>query len=368
MQVIDFILNNGYAALESALGIKVKEYDDVICLKYNQIDSPKTHPIVRECRGLILHKETLKVLCRPYERFFNWGEAPETIPDFSVKDLIAYEKVDGSLIKLWHHPVQGWRVGTSGTAYAESDCMGHGVTFEELVIKAAGQDTLEGFQSLCKDGQLEEDVTYLFELTCFENRIVTRYDGTQLHYLGARNNKTGEDVSFQQEMTATSVLGARQIGKYSFTTIEDCLNTAASLPDLQEGYVLHHPELDFRIKVKSPAYVAVHHIRGEGLNPKRAKQLVLTNEQDEYLRYFPEDEKHLTPTINKLIMLLLDLESAYHDNEHHESQKDFALAVKDYPFSSVLFQARNLGLTPQEAWSKLKESAKYNILTTYMGE
>lgn len=44
------------AVLKEELGIRYKVYeeDGIVILDYDQIESPKTHPIVIECRSLIL--------------------------------------------------------------------------------------------------------------------------------------------------------------------------------------------------------------------------------------------------------------------------------------------------------------------------
>ena len=55
--------------------IKVTEKEDLVCLKYSQIDSDFNEPLVRECRGIILEKDTWKIVCYPFKKFFNYGEA-----------------------------------------------------------------------------------------------------------------------------------------------------------------------------------------------------------------------------------------------------------------------------------------------------
>ena len=47
----------GVVSLESEFGIQVKEYPEegLYVFNYSQIESPKMHPIVMECRGLILN-------------------------------------------------------------------------------------------------------------------------------------------------------------------------------------------------------------------------------------------------------------------------------------------------------------------------
>lgn len=46
------------ADLEAELGIKSSENGNLVVLNYNQIESPKTDPIVMECRQLALEKGT----------------------------------------------------------------------------------------------------------------------------------------------------------------------------------------------------------------------------------------------------------------------------------------------------------------------
>ncbi len=76
-----------------------------------------------------------------------------------------------------------------------------------------------------------------------------------------------------------------------FHLIEECIQTSLNLKDLEEGYVIYENSIPI-YKIKSPSYVAIHHLRGEGLCPKKIAELILINETDEYLKYFPEDEHH----------------------------------------------------------------------------
>ena len=119
--------------------------------------------------------------------------------------------------------------------------------------------------------------------------------------------------------------------------------------------------------MKSPAYVAVHHIRGEGtLNPKRIAQLVLMNEQGEYLKYFPEDENHFTPYICGLNSLLMGIEADWLKNCQTDSQKEFAIAVKDMPYSAVLFQTKQRGGEPIHVFHQQRESYKIKLLEDWI--
>lgn len=358
MKVLEYIKENGVQKLNEEFGIMVKLYEDgLYVLNYDQINSPKAHPIVMECRGLIIDHD-FNVVSRSLDRFFNLGEQPDTQVHLDWSKVECAEKVDGSLIKIYNWKGT-WYCSTRGTAFAESSVNGFPITFKELVLKAL-DCTEDQFQSRC-DFWLDTNYTYVCEITSTENRVVTRYEGCTLWSLTVRDNITGQ---FVVDDSIYSV-GAKKIKCHSFNSVDDCVNTAKHLPDLEEGYVVYQDGKPV-CKVKSPAYVAVHHIRGEGLSPKRIMQLVLINEQDEYLNYFPEDENFFTPYVEGLQQLLDDIAVVYDRFEGVVEQKEFALSVKDYPFSGVLFQARQKKRAVIETFHEQSESFKMKVLEAFV--
>lgn len=373
MQVIDFIRNNsvthdlreGLENLNIQLGISVKYVDDLIVLNYNQIESPKTHPIVMECRSLILEAGTLKVVSRSFDRFFNYGEALNVMPEIDWARAVAYEKVDGSLIKIYNHKSH-WYISTKGTAYGESDCMGYGVTFQELVWKAMDVKNDYEFQVICNEATLHPDFTYIFELTSVENRVVRRYEGYQLHLLAVRDNASGKFIDCEYEIQCVKHgLGVEKAQGHTFSSAEECIRAAAALKNLDEGYVVYQDGVPVA-KVKSPAYVAVHHIRGEGLNPKRIMQLVLVNEQDEYLQYFPEDREVMQPYVDAFQILDCHMDAVYACIRDIADQKEFAMKAGSFAFKSAMFQARSKGIEVRQAFNDQRESYKMDILKGYV--
>jgi len=367
MKTIDFIKANGgnVSKLNLAYGIIVKEYPEegLYVLNYDQINSPRTDPIVIECRGLILDKE-YNVISRSFCRFFNLGEAPDTQAHLDWNKAVVFDKMDGSLIKLYHWNGE-WRFATRGTAFAESDCMGFGITFNELCLKASNAEDMDELQRYCLNAELDPEVTYILELTCRENRVVTVYEGTKLHFLAARNNKTGEFVSVDRFKTHY-LMGWEDVKQFSFSDPVSCVKAAESLPNLQEGYVVYQDGIPV-CKVKSPAYVAVHHLRGNGTpNINRVMELVCVGEQDEYLTYFPEDEEYFAPVVAAKAELLEKMDIAYVAIKGIEEQKEFALHVKDLSFSWVLFTARKMNKLPSEVFSDAPLNRRVSTLETYV--
>src|SRR3990167_1264052 len=101
MKVIQYLKEFGIDKLKEEFFIKVKEYEEgLLVLNYDQINKPTTHPIVMECRGLILDKN-FNIVSRSFDRFFNLGEATETQEHIDISKAYLHDKIDGSLIKIY---------------------------------------------------------------------------------------------------------------------------------------------------------------------------------------------------------------------------------------------------------------------------
>ena len=148
--------------------------------------------------------------------------------------------------------------------------------------------------------------------------------------------------------------------------MQECLDSASKLPYNEEGYVVVDKYWN-RIKIKSPQYVAVHHIKNNGdVNIASIVQLIRTNEIGEFLTYFAEYTNSVNIIKSKINNILLGLNNGLLEIKDKEfaTQKDFALAVKDRPFSAFFFSwNKDKSLTP-ETWfwkmdnNKIKELVK----------
>lgn len=369
MLVQELIFDIGYEAAMKELaedhGIKIREYDNYVMLNYDQIESKESDPYAIECRSLILYRDG-SVASRSFDRFFNYGQMPELIVDFDWNSARCFEKADGSLIKIWFDKIESrWEISTRSLAMAEGDHV-MGGTFRDWVLNALGtsfgemQDIFTSFQ---------EEYTYIFEYTGPENRIVTRYDKSELVLLAIRHNDNG---SYCEQWEMNNVvnflhnvcnLNVRMVKSYDASSFEDVVRMSKELPALDEGYVVWDMKNNIRVKIKNPAYVAIHHIRDNGsLAPKRVCELILMNEHEEYLSYFGEDRPFFTPYIDKLNTLLVDIEKVYSIVKDIETQRDFALEIKDLRFSSILFTARKLGVSPTQAFNEAKTNYKIDLL------
>ena len=59
---------------QAPYNLKINEDDNYVLLKYDMINSDFTEEIVKECRGLIIDKYTLKATALSFRKFFNVQE------------------------------------------------------------------------------------------------------------------------------------------------------------------------------------------------------------------------------------------------------------------------------------------------------
>jgi hypothetical protein len=95
--------------------------------------------------------------------------------------------------------------------------------------------------------------------------------------------------------------------------------------------------------------------------------LVVTNETEEYLSYFPEERERFKPYMDEWVEIQGEIDSTYQTHMNTDSQKEFAIAIKDYPFAFILFQARAKQQDPIHVLNLTDTNKKVKLLSTYMG-
>ena len=346
-----------FESLIEQYAIKVKHYEDerIVLLDYHMIDSPKMHPIVIECRSLILQFDTFGVVSRKFDRFFNYGEALEYYHDFDPSRSVVMEKADGSLIGVYSCNGK-WHISTRGMAFAEGEHV-LGGTFKDKVLDTFGlsEDDFQSFFSA-----YNPRMTFVFEYTSPENRVVTRYENPEMVLLGVNDG----EVEYPYDTMALDLnvrgLNFRKAKMYHVQEMQAIVELANSLPNLEEGFVIYDPLSNKRMKVKSSLYVVAHSIRGNDPLPTRKNllNLIFRGEIDEFIAYFPEWEDKSRCIDDEVTAVKYNLAVAWDEYSHLENQKDFALAVKSVRHNSVLFQARKLNKDISEVWEAIPVEKK----------
>lgn len=261
----------------------------LIMFKYSQIDSDFHLNIVRECRGLILDGETLEPITIPFFKFGNYGES--YCPEINWKKCWVAQKLDGSLLKLSKHDGEVlWSTNGTIDAFKAPLAEQLGCTaksFGELAVQGLSYTGLSRDQL---EDMLEEDKTYMFELTSPFNKVVVTWHDTKLNFLGVRDNKSFQETYFTEHEFA-KIFTVPKV--FPLSSIDECVKAAQELGVDEEGFVVCDDTFN-RVKVKSPTYVSLHHMRNNGvLSYARGIEIVRGNELGEVLTYFPEFKPHL---------------------------------------------------------------------------
>jgi hypothetical protein len=340
--------------LTAKYAIKVNRhptFPNLTLFKYDQIDSPMGEPIVQESRGIILNEaDNWNVLCYSYRKFFNRGEGHAAEIDMNTAKI--YDKLDGSLMQMFYYGGE-WRIASSGTPDAGGNVYGSNKTFSELfweVWKGLGYE-------LPKD----MGYSYSFELMTPLNRIVCVYDKPRIVLHGVRNLNTLQE---QEPEAFAEKNGWECVKSFKANSLEDVAAMAAALdPIKNEGYVAVDANFN-RQKIKNPAYVSLAHMKDSmGSSKKRMVEVVRNGESSEFLSVFPEFVEIYNEVKTKFDALVIDAEATFAANKDIEVQKDFAMAVKDKPYASIMFMMRkNKNLTVRQALKDMRVESLANIL------
>ena len=281
---------NSLESLTEKYGIIINEYDDIVVLNYNQIESPRFHPICDECRALILEKNSWNVVARSFNRFYNLGEGhdkgfgyirlpswPKTedgdseepcIVPFTLDNSFPMSKLDGSLITAFFYNNQ-WNFSTRKMAFAEGQTT-FGMTFAELIKSADNFANVEKLLNNFKfnwflqaSNQDSTHCSFVFELTSPANRIVTPYNRTTMNLLTVVHNETGMELL--DPYSILKLIDEYELGNLGALAenamhLESLVQIVNDMPAMEEGMVLvlksECGKAPWRIKIKNPKLLA----------------------------------------------------------------------------------------------------------------
>jgi len=327
--------------LESKYGIKSNCHEDGrVILNYDQIDSynHRFTDFVRECRGLVTHKDGWPLIARAFDRFFNLGEYPKEQNQFVWEDCLGYHKEDGSLIIVYRWNDK-WHLNTRNS-FGDGEVNNSGMSWRDLFTIA-----LPGWEL-----NLHPHYTYCFELCSRYNKIVRDYKEPTAYLLTCFDGSNECSPSFVSN--ETSWIGACLPEVNGFGNEVDAQRYIEELVKNDktfEGLVLRDIH-DRRIKIKSAEYIALHRLNNNGniLHPKNILPFILKGEEDEVLQYFPEISEQTLEIKAFVDKMKEELDNIWFSYGDIKNRKRFALAVKDHPLSGYLFEARKKESHPVE--------------------
>ena len=368
--------------------LTIKEDGPYVLLKYNQYASDFNSPIVREARGCILRPAANgEWICvaRALDKFGNYGEsyaATERMHwDIGVE---VQEKIDGSLIKIWYDEGR-WHISTNGTIDAfKVMTQANRLNFGELFVRTytnKAASTLADFQHFIL--KWDKNLCYWFELVAPEdNPVVVRYGCDMVYFLGARNMKTGNEISFSNHCANSLPEMPPHIRiphSYPFKSLAECVKKAHELGDNEEGYVCVSRVVEngslLRIKVKGTQYLKLHALRGNGvITMGRLIQCDRDEALDDLVAYFPFAHKVVEQYIDARELLKKRVQKIWNfilNRRDLWARKDIALYLKTQPsyYSGCIFALLDGKVENVDEWVKgLNEQKLAKILEDIINE
>jgi T4 RnlA family RNA ligase len=280
LKIQEFILahDNWRELLANApYNLKITEDENFVMFKYNQISSDFNEKICREARGIILEKETWRVVRMAFEKFFNIDEPFADKIDWST--AVATEKIDGSIMSLWNDG-EKWRLSTNGTIDAENAELADNIIYKNF---AQLFDSVAHWKINYKN--LNPNYCYTFELVSPYNKVVISYPEPELYLLSVRDMTTLEEkIGYCGEIPES----IKRPQRYDLNSEKEFRQLVADMPEGHEGIVVRDAA-GHRVKIKTLLYFQLHRTANNGkMTLERIVDLIKANDTDEFLAYFPE--------------------------------------------------------------------------------
>lgn len=371
LKIIDYIKENGLEKALREFKLKSREYDNKVLIKYDQIDSSMGLPEVQDSRGLILEKGTWNILCLSFRKFFNSAEGHAAKIDWNTARIL--EKLDGSMIQLyWDWNKETWFAATTGTAEGEGEVNNKlGLTFNSLFM-----DTIKEKYGFDVD-RLDRDFIYVFELTTPYNIVVKPHAESSATILAIRNRVTLKELTYDELIEFGDKTGLPVVKAFDLNAKDAgaVIRTLEGMPWSEEGYVIVDGNFN-RVKIKNPAYVAVHHLKSK-TGEHNIMGVVKTNEIEEFAATFPERRDEIFELKENYDKLVDKLEGTWDELSNHlpknitkQEQKKFAMKVFEIAskhdvknFATLFFGLKDKKVeSVKEFMFKFDNKKLYNIL------
>ena len=278
--------------------LKVKHENGYIIIKY-WLNTDFSYEICKEARGVIFKStpDGYVCVCHPFDKFFNYEEVHADNIDWNTATV--YEKVDGSLIKVWFD--ETWPVSTNGCVDAfEAEANETKISFGQLFNKAVDFSLFD---------KLDKTHTYMFELVSPLSQLVVEYSETAAYYIGERDKTTDKELYNYTDVMAS--YGVKKPLVYQLHKLNDVIALVNSFDVSHEGCVVRDASFK-RIKIKGAAYLSVFFMRCQSnVSDKRIIDAIKNETIDDWAAYNPDIAKRYDKMISTLKNLATEYEQAY---------------------------------------------------------
>lgn len=277
------LLNNLWKEVEAGR-VTANSSGSFTLFKYTQDTSIQDlwNDVNRQARGIIFDADGT-VVARPFSKFFNLHERPETAPDRLPwnEGVEIYEKLDGSCGTAYRLDGR-WRLATPGSMESDQAIEGTRMLNERKTIASRIMDSHAYSVSTYRLEALPTDCTPVFEIIYPGNRIVVDYHGTSKLVLLAIFDHNGLEWHPRRVDQIAERGGFSRPKRYDIN-----LRDEIPFEENSEGYVCRFGN-GLRVKVKSPTYVRIHRVLNR-MSPRGVVELIRGHEYGTTVQQLPKE-------------------------------------------------------------------------------
>ena len=235
--------------------LSFKETPDLYLLRYNKNSSNMDNDLVKQCRGIILEKNTNRVVNYSFNACISYPDLIESNNnDFSR--IMVEEAIDGIFVNLYYYDDK-WNLATSHS-------------FNTIQIEAIYNS--KSIYTLFREASADLDYTVLNKLYCYsfiinhpDYRIVTKYNKPAIIHIYTTDLTTLKPVN----ATINKITKPVQI---EFSGYNDMVIELNRLPYDAAGFILTDNNYNI-CKITGNTYSSVKKLRGSGSIHTRLAEL-----------------------------------------------------------------------------------------------
>jgi hypothetical protein len=328
MDIQNFIKNNNidnFDNLKSILentpfNLKIKEDTNFpnIFLIHTSDNSDLNIKLVRECNGLVMEKETFKILCYTFDKCSDSLTLPENL---DKEDLFIENALEGTLVRYYCYNNE-WILSTKKCIDSSKSRWISKKSFNDLFIDCVKNTYFDV-------NLLNKNYCYSFLILHNENNIVVKYKSPILYHISTRDMDTLKEVNHS--------IGINNIQR-NYVARENIDNTIMSVNNTRsldlEGCIFIDGNFN-RWKLRTPIFNRARELWGN-TNNRIFRYIELRKDPNllhEYLLYFNEDKYDFMNFENKISLVANDILRFY--SEKHIMKKETKIP---FYYSKIIYK------------------------------
>ena len=317
----------------------IKEYGNLFIVKYDKNLCDMNDPDVKKCRGIILEKNTNKLVCVPPPK----SEKIEMFNDIKIESTVYEEFIEGTMINIFKF---------DGKVYmATRSCIDALCNFySNKTFNSLFSEVIE----LSKFDKMEDNMNLSFVLQHPENTIVTQYEKPAITLVYGITIDDGHVINYSlQDLKQLLIDKDADLEfmipkQYEVNTHLEVYDIINSMNHNEPGVILKNLDSNYlRSKIWNQHYSYVRKLKGNSTSKKYMfLELRQTNVINEYLKYFPDDAElfetyrlELYDTTNKLFNFYQNWKVRKNSEGKHIHQKITEIDYEYRPLCIDLHEA-----------------------------